>query len=115
MCFAGHQVEEIDVTVGKGLPMPQLLKGRFMEDPNFTYHTSYRIEGRTLMIRREFVSRVAGQVCAPELEQALAAPLKLVADNLTKTRLLFPNAMAKAPQRTSRATEEQSHSRLVSD
>jgi transglutaminase-like putative cysteine protease len=115
MCFAGHQVEEIDVTMEEGLPMPQMLKGRFMEDPNFTYQTSYQIEGRTLKVRREFISRVPGQVCPPEIEQGLAAPLKLIAENLTNTKLLFPNAVAKAPQRTSRAPEEQPRSHLVSN
>jgi hypothetical protein len=44
-----------------------------------------------LKTRREFVSRVPGQVCAPDLEAEIMGPLKTVAENLTNTRLPFAN------------------------
>lgn len=97
MCFAGRQVEEIDVSFADGLTMPEALKGRTMENRAFTYQTSYQIEGRTLKIRREFVTRVAGQVCAPELEKDIAQPLKIVADNLANTKMLFPKPAPAGP------------------
>jgi len=92
VCYAGRQVEEIDVTFADGIPFPVALptKGRRIEDRAFTFMSDYRIENRTLKIRREFVSRVAGQVCAPETETAVAGAMNAVQADLN-TRIRFPS------------------------
>jgi len=101
VCYAGRQVEEIDVTFADGIPFPVALstKGRKIEDRAFTYVSEYRIENRTLKIRREFVSRVVGQVCAPETEAAVAGAMNAVMADLS-ARIRFPSpqvAVAKDP------------------
>jgi hypothetical protein len=78
-CFAGTQVEEIDLAFADGVPLPVNIDGRRIETKSFVYTAGYRLEGRTLKIRREFVSRVPGQVCAPDVEAEIAAPLHEVA------------------------------------
>ena len=73
------------------MPLPAAPKGVKIDNPQFTYTSDYRLEARTLKIRREFESRVAGQVCAPETEAAIAAPLKTVQADLF-TGHAYPDA-----------------------
>jgi hypothetical protein len=75
-CFAGTQVEEIDVTFADGLTLPLTIDGRRIETKSFVYTSGYRLEDRTLKVRREFVSRVPGQVCAAEVGAEIAQPLR---------------------------------------
>jgi tetratricopeptide (TPR) repeat protein len=91
VCFAGRQVEEIDVTFADGVPFPVALptKGRKIEERLFTYTSEYKLEGRTLKIHREFVSRVASQVCAPEVETAVASAMRTIGADFD-TRIRFP-------------------------
>jgi tetratricopeptide (TPR) repeat protein len=105
VCFAGRQVEDIEVSFAEGLPLPTAPKGIKIDNPQFTYVSDYRLEYRTLKITREFESRVAGEVCAPESEAAIADPLKAVQADLgtgmridtpkpVKTETLMPEAKA---------------------
>jgi tetratricopeptide (TPR) repeat protein len=88
ICYAGRQIEEIELTFAEGVPLPLAPKGRKIEQRAFTFTSDYRLEDRTLKVRREFVSRVAGQVCAPEIESQIANALKGVqADLDTKIRM----------------------------
>jgi tetratricopeptide (TPR) repeat protein len=88
VCFAGRQIEEIELTFAAGLSLPAAPQGRAIENSRFSYVAQYRLEGRTLKVRREFVSKVAGQVCAPEAEAEAADMLKaVVADLNTKIRM----------------------------
>jgi transglutaminase-like putative cysteine protease len=82
VCFAGKQVEEIDLTFADGLPMPRDIRGSTIENKYFTYQSHYAIDGRTLTIRREFKSTVPGQVCAKDIEAELTEPLQRVARSL---------------------------------
>lgn len=91
VCSAGRQIEDIEVTFADGLALPSAPKGTKIEKPQFTYASEYRIENRTLKIRREFESRVSGQVCAPETEAAIADLLKAVAADLN-TGMSIPKA-----------------------
>jgi hypothetical protein len=82
ICHAGKQVEEIALTFGPGLPLPRAIKGSAIDNRLFTYRASYTVEGRMLRIRREFTSKVPGQVCAKEMETELAEPMQEVARSL---------------------------------
>jgi transglutaminase-like putative cysteine protease len=81
-CYAGKQIEEIALTFAAGLPLPQAIRGSTIDNRIFSYRASYTIEGRTLMIRREFTSKVTGQVCAKEMESEMAEPLQQVSRSL---------------------------------
>jgi transglutaminase-like putative cysteine protease len=96
-CFAGRQIEVIELTFADGLPMPGGFNARKLETRVFTYTTSYKVENRTLTIRREFVSTVAGQVCKPEIAAEVAEPLKMIAANIANTKLVFGKPQAEAP------------------
>jgi hypothetical protein len=89
------------VTFADGLPLPLPMKGRKIENRLFTYTSDYRLEDRTVKVRREFASRVPGQACAPEIEAQIAGPLKAVHDDLmTRMRMPAapgPSAATKAP------------------
>jgi hypothetical protein len=88
VCFPGKQVEEIELTFADGLPMPRAIRGRNVDSKHFSYQSHYVISGRTMTIRREFRSNVAGQVCAKEIESELTEPLQAVARSL-QTRMSF--------------------------
>ena len=62
--------------------MPVPLGPLTIDNPAFTYRATFRIEGRTLKMHREFVSRVSGQVCAPELEARIADDMKAARGNV---------------------------------
>jgi hypothetical protein len=84
-CFAGTQVEEIDVTFADGLLLPQKIDERKIETKSFVYTAGYRLEDRTLKVRHEFVSKVPGQVCGAEVGAEIAQPLRDVfASNATR-------------------------------
>jgi hypothetical protein len=78
VCYAGRQTEEIDATFAPALPLPLPLPPVVIDNATFTYQSTSKVEGRTLKIRREFVSRVEHQVCPPELERMIAADLDRV-------------------------------------
>ena len=81
-CYAGKQVEEIELTFAHGLPLPKVFKEAPIDNKHFSYQSSFTIKGRTLSIRREFRSKVAGQVCASEMEAEISEPLRRVARSL---------------------------------
>jgi len=82
VCYAGKQIEEIELTFADGLPLPKTLRGGAIDNRYFSYQASYAIKGRKLTIRREFKSKVAGQVCAKEMESEITEPLQQVARSL---------------------------------
>ena len=94
VCYAGRQIEEIDIEFAAGLPMPRRINGGITETRQFRFTRSYDIDGRVFKIRREFVSRVPGQVCAPEVEAEVTEPLKQIA-GILGTQLTFGPDAAK--------------------
>jgi hypothetical protein len=82
ICYAGRQTEDIDATFDQSLPMPIPLAPLTIDNPAFTYLANFRIEGRTLRMHREFASRVAGQVCSPELEAQISNDMNAVRINV---------------------------------
>jgi hypothetical protein len=81
-CFAGKQVEEIELTFAEGLPLPKAVREAPIGNKHFSYQSSHAITGRTLTIRREFESKVASQVCAKETEAEIAEPMRRVGRSL---------------------------------
>ena len=96
VCYAGMQTEDIEATFDKDLPLPAPLLGVRIENPLFTYWSGYKIENRTLKINRQFLSRVPGQVCAPETEAKIAADLDRVRADIN-TAYRFPGAGVATP------------------
>jgi hypothetical protein len=74
-CMAGRQIEEIDVTLPGDKPLNITIPSRKIANRLFTYKSDYRVEGRTLKIRHEFVSLVPNQVCGPEIETEIGKPM----------------------------------------
>lgn len=100
VCFAGRQIEEVAATFAEGLPLPQAPADRRIETPALVYTVTHRLDGRTLTIRREFLSRVAGQVCPPEMEAELAGPMALIAaDNAMRMSFAAAAPVAAALRR----------------
>jgi hypothetical protein len=100
-CYSGQQIEEIRVTFAEGLPLPQKITGRTINNRVFTYTSSYSQDGRTFMVRREFTAHVPGQVCAPEVEAEISEGLKAMHGSMG-TRLSFkantlPSAIQSQP------------------
>ena len=81
-CYAGKQVEEIELTFAEGLPLPKAVREAPIGNKYFSYQSSHAINGRTLTIRREFQSKVASQVCAKETEAEIAEPMRRVGRSL---------------------------------
>lgn len=77
-CFAALQSEDIDAVFDPALPMPVPPTGMTIDNPLFTYRSTYGIENRKLKIHREFVSRSGRQVCPPEAEEQITPDLNKV-------------------------------------
>ncbi|HKD30859.1 MAG TPA: DUF3857 domain-containing transglutaminase family protein [Xanthobacteraceae bacterium] len=82
VCFAGHETEDIEANFDPALPMPLPFAPVSIDNASFTYRSNMTIDGRTLRSHREFVSKVARQVCAPEFEAQLAPDLNTVRTNV---------------------------------
>jgi transglutaminase-like putative cysteine protease len=81
-CYAGKQVEEIELTFAEGLPLPKAVREAPIGNKYFSYQSSHAIDGRTLTIRREFQSKVSSQVCGKETEAEIAEPMRRVGRSL---------------------------------
>lgn len=93
-CYAGKILEEIKVTFAEGLPLPQPFDPVKIENDYLSYRQDSSIEGRTLEIRREFVSFAKSQVCPAKVEEEIAPALQRV-DLSLKQQMAFraaPNA-----------------------
>jgi hypothetical protein len=97
-CLAGRQVEEIEVTLPGDKPFNLAVPGRKIANRLFSYKSEYRLEGRTLRIRHEFVSLTPNQVCAPEVEAEISKPLTEVRAHVNSRLALSPHAIAPAGQ-----------------
>jgi len=94
-CLAGREVEEIDVTFGEDKPLKISVPGRKIANRFFTYKSEYRVEGRVLKIRHEFVSLVPNQVCGPEIEAEISKPMAEVITSVNSR--LAANATVRPP------------------
>jgi transglutaminase-like putative cysteine protease len=96
VCYAGRQTEDLEVTFDPALPLPQLFAPTIIDNPAFTYRSTMKIQGRTLISHREFVSRVERQVCPPEREAEIAADLTVVRTNVFSSYAFMPSPPAAA-------------------
>jgi hypothetical protein len=94
VCYAGKEAEEIDVTFAEGLPLPDKLAAMELNDKYFSFREQSWIEGRTLKIRRAFVSSVPGQVCGNEVEAEIAPLLQRVDRGLRAQMSFSPSPMS---------------------
>jgi hypothetical protein len=53
-----------------------------INNAGFSYRATFEIEGRTFKMHREFISRVAGQTCQPELEAQIAGDINALRGNV---------------------------------
>jgi hypothetical protein len=98
VCFAGTQIEDIEATFDPALPLPNALSPTTIDNPLFTYRSTFKIDNRTLKVHRELVSRVPGQVCPADAEAQIAADLdKVRIDANSAYRFASLTAPAPAP------------------
>ena len=102
VCLAGRQVEELELSFADDLPPQKPFTNRRLERKLYTYTSEYKLEGRTLRLKREFVSRVPSQVCDAAIEEQLGKDLATIAGSL-RTGLMFekggPAAQNAVPQK----------------
>jgi hypothetical protein len=104
-CFAGRQVEEVELSFADDTPPRKPFTDRRLERELYTYTSEYKLEGRILRLRREFVSRVPSQVCDAAIEEQLAKDLETIGDSL-KTRMTFEKTAKPAAPNAALQKEE---------
>jgi hypothetical protein len=77
-CYAGKQIEEIELTFDKSLALPRPTKGITVDNKYVSYRSSYALAGRTLTVRREFESKVPGQRCTKEIGAEISEPMQRI-------------------------------------
>jgi hypothetical protein len=95
-CYGGTQIEDIEATFDKALPLPAPLPSVRIDNPLFTYESTYSIEDGTLKVHRQFISRVPGQSCPPETEARIAVDLDRVRADVNSA-YLFPRSALTTP------------------
>jgi hypothetical protein len=95
LCYAGREIEDIDVTFDQALPMPVPVKPISIDNARFNFQASFKVEGRTLKIHREFTSHVAHQVCPAEADAEIGGDMRTI-NNYVRTTYIF-TAAAPAP------------------
>ena len=88
ICFAGTQVEEIELKFAPGLPMPRAIPATSVENKYFSFESRVTIKDQILMVRNEFTSKVSRQVCAKDIEAELTEPFERVSRSL-QARMVF--------------------------
>jgi transglutaminase-like putative cysteine protease len=91
-CYAGRQVETLEVAVPAGFKPPRLPRDRTFETAIATYSTHYAFHDRTLTVRREFVARPRQQVCTPEQSHEMADLLSRIRRDYASV-VLFDRAL----------------------
>jgi hypothetical protein len=74
-CYAGRQVEDIDMTFDPALPMPIVPGPLNVENSGFSYQATFATKDRTLKVHSEFVSLVDHQVCDPAFDARIRGVL----------------------------------------
>ena len=75
ICYAGRQIEVIEVTMPTDLRPMRLPANRSWTTSIAEYKATYAFEGGKLRVRREFVARPDGQACTPEQSRELVGLL----------------------------------------
>jgi hypothetical protein len=104
-CFAGRQIEEVELSFPDDTPPQRPFTNRRLERELYTYTSEYKLEGHTLRLRREFVSRVPSQVCDAAIEEQLAKDLATIGGSL-KTGMTFEKSGRPAAQNATPQKEE---------
>jgi len=81
-CYAGRQIEDIDATFDEAQQLPVAPPPVTIDNGGFSYRATFKVEGRTLKIHREFVSLVAHQTCEPEFETSMIGDINAVRRNV---------------------------------
>jgi len=105
ICYAGRQIEDIEVTFAPGLPMPMPRPSGNINTPAFTYRSSYTVEGRTLKMHREFISLVRGQSCPAELGAQIKGDMNAAASDIMNNAFNFGGVASAPPATPPRSTE----------
>ncbi len=96
-CWAGTQIEDIEATFDPKVPLPAALSPSNIDNPVFTYHSTFRIEDRTLKVHREFVSRVPGQSCQAQTEAQISADMDKVRADVNSAYRFGPAVIPTPP------------------
>jgi hypothetical protein len=81
-CYAGRQIETIEVILPTGLRPTRLPADRDWQTSIADYTSSYAFHGNTLLVRREFAAHPLSQVCTPEQSAELVGLLSNVRRDL---------------------------------
>ena len=91
-CYAGRQVETLDVAVPAGFRPQRLPRNRTFETAMATYSARYAFHDGTLTVRREFVARPRQQVCTAEQSHEMADLLSRIRRDYASV-VLFDRAL----------------------
>jgi hypothetical protein len=109
VCYAGRQTEDIEATFEPPWPLPLLFTPVTIDNSTFGYRSIMTVEGRTMKLHREFISRVDQQVCPPDLEAKISAGLNTVRTNVFSA-FAFGTAVPNAAPRPAGAVAAQTPS-----
>ncbi|MBS4046214.1 MAG: DUF3857 domain-containing protein [Alphaproteobacteria bacterium] len=74
-CFSGRQVQEIAIELPPGKRLRELPKGAELKNKHASYRSNWSQSGRTVTMRREFVSYVTTPVCVGETRRVVGKML----------------------------------------
>ena len=80
-CFPGRQTEDLSLVLPEGRKPARLPPDRVIEDADFSYRSHWSLTGQTVVVHREFASRVAAPVCSGALRVRAAAALALIRED----------------------------------
>ena len=108
LCYAGHEIEDIDVTFDQAIPLPIPVTPTAINNAHFNFQATFKMEGRTLRIHREFVSHVAHQVCPAAVDAEIASDMRTVNGYVHTTYNFTHDPVAAAGAATAAQIVEQS-------
>ena len=77
-CFAGRQSEEISLTLPAGRHLARLPNGVEIDNALLAYRSRWSMQGDTLVVRRDLVSRPAATLCSGDVRKLAAQALAVI-------------------------------------
>lgn len=83
-CFPGRQSETLSVTIPEGREIEKLPRELSIDNDVLSFSSHWTLEGRTVTVRREAVSKVAGPVCDGETRKTIATAMQRIRDDYNR-------------------------------
>lgn len=90
-CWSGHEIEELSLELPAGTHLARLPTGRTIESKYMRFRSTWSTTGQTVMVRREFTSKIDAPICLGWARGDMASDLPQIRNDLNTRISVVPN------------------------